>query len=155
MKKGWLRAAAMLLVSVLTVNITWYGWRAEKYSRYIQGMRPQVFCTVLDPCYYAIDEEGYDFSVAYPAYLSTTGNLCVGAPAGEGGNLFTDALIIWPEMGGGYSYGLLLYDPQGAYQIMMDGNGTALDSRFDPVVQDHAQSVAGLFQKANQWWELS
>ena len=38
---------------------------------------------------------------------------------------------------------------------MMDGNGTALDSRFDPVVQDHAQSVAGLFQKANQWWELS
>ena len=31
MKRGWIRAAAMLLVSVLLVNVTWYWWRAEKY----------------------------------------------------------------------------------------------------------------------------
>lgn len=84
MKEAILRAAAMLLVSVLLVNVTWYGWRAEKYRPYIAGMEPQVFYTALDPSYYAVDAEGYTFSVAYPDYLSATGNLCVGTPMGGG-----------------------------------------------------------------------
>ena len=47
MKRGWIRAAAMLLVSVLLVNVTWYWWRAEKYRPYTAGMQPQVLKTIL------------------------------------------------------------------------------------------------------------
>ena len=50
MKKVILRAAAMLLVSVLLVNVTWYWWRAEKYRPYTAGMQPQVFYTALWEC---------------------------------------------------------------------------------------------------------
>ena len=134
MKRGWIRAAAMLLVSVLLVNVTWYWWRAEKYRPYTAGMEPQVFYTALDPSYYAVDAEGYTFSVAYPGYLSATGNLCVG---------------------GGYDYGLLLYEGENGYQIMVDSRGHALDSAFEPVVQAHAPSAAKLFGKAHAWWDLS
>ena len=91
-------------------------------------MQPQVFHTTLDPSYYATDTEGYIFSVAYPGYLSVTGNLCVGTPMGADGNQFTDALIIWPRENGGYDYGLLLYDGQTGYQIMADRRWHALDS---------------------------
>ena len=155
MKKAILRAASMLLVSVLLVNVTWYWWRAERYRPYIAGMQPQVFHTVLAPCYYATDAEGYVFSVAYPGYLSVTGNLCVGTPMGADGNPFTDALIIWPRENGGYDYGLLLYDGQTGYQIMADRLGHALDSALEHVVQAHAPSVEVLLQKANAWWALS
>ena len=118
-------------------------------------MEPQVFYTALDPSYYAVDAEGYTFSVAYPGYLSATGNLCVGAPMGADGNPLTDALIIWPRAGGSYEYGLLLYDGENGYQIMADSRGHALDSALEPVVQAHAPSVAALFRKANAWWALA
>lgn len=155
MKNVWLRAAAMLLVSALLVHVTWYWWRTEKYRPYTEGMEPQVFYTTLVPCYYETDAEGYVFSVAYPGYLSATGNLCVGMPTGTDGNPFTDALIIWPLAGGRYDYGLLLYDEQNGYQVMVDSSGHALDGALEPVVQAHARSVAALFQKANARWNLS
>ena len=155
MKRGWIRAAAMLLVSVLLVNVTWYWWRAERYRPYTAGMALQVFYTALNPGYYAVDAEGYVFSVAFPGYLSATGNLCIGTPMGADGNPFTDALIIWPRAGGGYDYGLLLYEGENGYQIMVDSRGHALDSAFEPVVQAHAPSAAKLFGKAHAWWDLS
>ncbi len=126
-----------------------------KYRPYTAGMEPQVFYTALDPSYYVVDAEGYTFSVAYPGYLSATGNLCVGAPMGADGNPLTDALIIWPRAGGSYEYGLLLYDGENGYQIMADSRGHALDSALEPVVQAHAPSVTALFRKANAWWALA
>ena len=142
-----LRIAGAILLGVLLYHAVWLGWRTWKYRPYTDGMEKTVFATILTPRYTKKDEDGFDFSVKYPDYLQWTGNLSVGSPADEN-TMFTDALIIWPLFGGGYEYGLLLYEGDAGYQIYADENGHALNAEEDAVIARHAENVSLLYEKA-------
>ena len=77
----WVRIPLIiLLAAVLLLNLLWFGWRHIAYSRYDGGMTRTEMSSALFPSYAAKDEDGFDYSVKYPDYLSVTGNLAVGFP---------------------------------------------------------------------------
>jgi hypothetical protein len=152
-KRKLITVSAILIGLFLLVNIVWYVWRNITYSQYIKAMTPNSYSSIIVPRYYLRDSDGYDFNVKYPDYLSFTGNLGVGIPSIDE-NLFTDALMIWPKMGGGYEYGALLYEGDNGYQVYIDANGNAIDKVFDEVVARHRDNIESLLIKADVMWDI-
>ncbi len=153
MKKWIKRILVTVVLLAVALHVAWFAWREIRYGQYTPGMEPQEFSTWIVPRYCWKDEDGYDYSVKYPDYLSLTGNLAVGSPA-EGDDPFTDALIIWPKWTGGYGYGLLLYDQQDAWQVEIDQEGNPLDPQWEAVVEAHREQVDTLLDKAKTHWVL-
>lgn len=90
------------------------------------------------PRYVYVDEDGYDYGVKYPDYLSLTGNMSVGLPAADN-NPFTDFLIVWPRASGGYVCGVSLTKGTQTYQIYINADGTAVhpeDGEITAACQD-------------------
>lgn len=54
---------------------------------------------------------------------------------------FTDALIIWPKVSGGYQFGALLYDENVEYSIYIDSEGNAL---LELINNRHLVKIDGL-----------
>lgn len=131
----------------LLYNAVWFGWRYVKYGSYTDGMEQTVFSTFFTPRYACIDADGFDYSVKYPDWLSWTGNLAVGSP-GQDDNPFTDGMILWPKLTGGFEYGLILIEDTVMYQIYADAAGHALDAEEEEIVQRHAETVVALYDKA-------
>lgn len=82
-----------------------------------------------------------------------TGNFSIGMPV-IGDNFFTDTLIIWPKVFGGYEYGVILYDEGYEYLIFVDEYGNSLVPELKDVVEKHRDNVNLLFKKANEWFNL-
>ena len=153
MKKAVKIIVAILIVFV-AVNAIWFGWSRVKYGKLSRGMEENTIDEFLVPRYFYTDEEGYDFGVKYPDYLSLTGNVSVGTPA-KGDNPFTDALIIWPKLFGGYEFGVLLYDDNGdGYCIYIDSDGNALSKDDEEVVSRHKENIEALLKKADEKWGI-
>ena len=138
--------AVILCFAVL--NLAWMIWREAKYSHYTGGMEKTVFSQLIVPRFAREDEEGYDYSVKYPDYLSFTGNLCVGVPDK------IDGLIIWPLFGGGYEYGILVEQDGIQYQIYLDSEGNPVEESDRFVVQKCRDEIDLLFAKARSMWNL-
>ena len=153
-KKTILRVALGLLALFLLVNVCWFTWRAVKYSPYSRGMEENVFSNWVVPRYLYTDEEGYDFGVKYPGYLSLTGNLFVGLP-GTDENTFTDCLFIWPKASGGYEYGVIVSENGESYQIYIQPDGSAVDSENSEIVARFRETIDTLLRRANARWDLS
>ena len=107
MKKRIISLLFILLAIFLQLNLIWFGWRHMAYSGFAEGMTRTDMSSTLFPTFAAKDQDGFDYTVKYPDYLSLTGNLAVGFPGTEE-NPFTDGLIIWPKGMGGYEYGVIL-----------------------------------------------
>lgn len=155
-KKILLIALGIVLIAVILLNALWFAWSRITYGRYTAdlNMDKTEWHSFLVPRYWKQDGDGFDFSVKYPDYLSTTGNLCVGCPSETAGDFFTDSLIIWPKAFGGYDYGLILYEEDTQYQIYVDSSGKPLDSAYDEVVERHRENADLLFAKAENLWQL-
>lgn len=85
--------------------------------------------------YAAKDCDGFDYSVKWPDYLSFTGNFAVGFP-GTSEDPFTDGLIIWPKIFGGYEYGVILKDPNdpsNGYMFYITPDGQAIDAEYQEI----------------------
>ena len=80
----------MLLCAFLLLNMLWFGWRHLAYSGFAEGMIRTETSSALFPTYAGKDQDGFDYTVKYPEYLSLTGNLAVGFPG-------TDNNIYWKE----------------------------------------------------------
>lgn len=152
MKKIILRAILCLLALFILINISWYVWREVKYGSYNTGMEENYFATWIVPRYIQTDEDGYDYGVKYPDYLTTTGNLSVGCPATDG-NMFTDSLIIWPKLFGGYECGVFLEEGE-EYQIYINTDGSAIYPEDREVVARHQENIDALLCKAKEMWDL-
>lgn len=90
-KKKITLTVCVVLALFALLNIGWFTWRAVKYAPYSNAMMQNAFSNIIVPRYAFVDDEGYDYNVKYPDYLSFTGNMSVGMPASDD-NLFTDAL---------------------------------------------------------------
>ena len=146
-----------IVIGVMAVfiifNIFWYIWRNVRYGSYDEGFNKNELWTFIVPRYYLIDEEGYDYTVKYPEYLSFTGNLTAGMPTTDN-NPFTDFLVIWPKPFGGYEYGISLTVDGTNYQIMIDEDGKSIDPQFDEITERCKETIDILLGKADKIWNL-
>lgn len=153
----WVRIPLIILLgAVLLLNLLWFGWRHIAYSRYDGGMTRTEMSSALFPSYAAKDEDGFDYSVKYPDYLSVTGNLAVGF-SGTEENPFTDGLIIWPKLFGGYEYGVMLNSKEtdsNGYMFYIDEQGNAIDEEYRPVAERYSDVIAELLSRAGNRWTL-
>ena len=148
-----LKVITMVLSVFILFNIFWYAWRDMKYASYINEMEENDIQSWIVPRYMHVDAEGYDFTVKYPDYLSFTGNLAVGLPSLDN-NPFTDFLVIWPKVLGGYEYGASLTVDGVNYQIMINEDGSAVDSQYSEIAAISKETIDLLLHKANEKWDL-
>ena len=151
--KKLLKIFICILTVLMAFNVFWFIWRNVKYGSYIKGMSENDIQSWIVPRYMHVDEEGYDYSVKYPDYLSFTGNLSVGLPSTDG-NPFTDFLVIWPKLGGGYEYGVSLTADATNYQIMINNDGSAVDPAYSEITASCKETIDILLLKANRMWTL-
>ena len=152
-KKSALRIVLCIAVIFLLLNAGWYGWRTVRYGAFTKGMEQNDLGTWIVPRYLHTDADGYDYSVKYPDYLSVTGNLSVGLPA-EDDNPFTDFLVIWPKVFGGYEYGISLTEGETNYQIYIHADGSAVDPRQREIAERNKETIEDLLQKADAMWDI-
>ena len=74
MKKCIVIVLIALISAFLLLNLIWLGWRYMAYSGFAEGMTRTDMSSPLFPTYTAKDEDGFDYTVKYPDYLSLTGN---------------------------------------------------------------------------------
>ena len=152
-KKKVLKMMLCILVFFILINICWYAWRMEKYEVYNQGMEENAFSTWIVPRYAYTDVNGYDYSVKYPNYLSFTGNLCVGLPTKDD-YAFSDCLIIWPRLFGGYDYGVILSKGDESFSIYINADGSAVYPEDSEVVARNQEGIDDLLSRAKEMWNL-
>ena len=154
MKKKILALVLAAAAVFAAYNIVWFAWSRIRYGKLTAGMEKMDLGFFEAPRYIYTDADGYDYLVKYPDYLSFSGNMSAGLPDGDG-NVFTDALIVWPKPGGRYELGVLLYDEDGAaYQILIDPEGRALSKEDEDPVSRHAENIRALIKKAEERWGI-
>ena len=124
-----------------------------KYGSYCKGWEKNYFAAWIVPRYVHTDEDGYDYAVKYPEYLSFTGNLSVGLPADEY-NPFTDFLIVWPKIFGGYEYGVSVTKNGQGYQIYINIDGTAVHPEDSEIAAACQDTINDLLRRAKGMWNL-
>ena len=146
-----LLTAFTLIAAVLLASSIWSIWRSHRYDPFADGMKYAASSTGMVPRY-SLRQDGDIYYVKYPDYLGTTGNLAI-KPTDDSE---LDALLIWPNVGGGFRYGVILYDGGTTYQVYMDQDGkTALYAEDQWLVDDHAAIIQQYLKKANAMWDLS
>lgn len=156
MKKIIKTALLALLAVFILLNLLWFGWRHMAYAGFAKGMTRTEVSSFLFPTFATKDEDGFDYTVKYPDYLSLTGNLAVGFPGTEE-DPFTDGLIIWPKALGGYEYGVMLNsreDDGSGYMFYIDAQGNAVDGEYQPVAEEYREVIDELLERAGSAWSL-
>ena len=151
MKKKVFKIILAVVILFAAYNLIWFAWSHIKYGKLSSGMNEGDYSSFVTPRYIYSDAEGYDYLVKYPEYLTFTGNMSVGSPATEEEG-FTDALIIWPKVSGGYNFGVLLYENDMEYAIYIDSEGNALSKEDENIVTRHSDSIRNLLMMADERW---
>lgn len=152
-KKKVLKAVLGLLVLFLVINAGWFGWRTVKYGSYCRDWEKNPFATWIVPRYIYVDDDGYDYGVKYPDYLTFTGNMSVGLPSVDD-NPFTDFLIIWPKASGEFEYGVSLTKGSQAYQVYINSDGTAVYPEDSKMAEEYQDTINDLLNRAKRMWDL-
>ena len=152
-KKIALKVVLCIFALFILLNAGWYVWRTVKYGSFSEGMEENYFTTWIVPRYIHTDANGYDYNVKYPDYLSFTGNLSVGLPSTDE-NMFTDGLIIWPKLSGGYEYGVFLNEGAENYQVYINADGSAVYPEDSEIVVRHQENIDALLSRAEEMWDL-
>ena len=156
MKKVIRKVLLALLSVFFLLNLLWFGWRHMAYAGFAEGMTRTEVSSFLFPTFASKDEDGFDYTVKYPDYLSLTGNLAVGFP-GTDENPFTDGLILWPKLSGGYEYGVILNSRETddtGYMFYIDAQGGALDNEYEALAEKYRDVIAELLERAESVWAL-
>jgi hypothetical protein len=148
-----LKAVLGLVVLFLLINAGWFGWRMVKYDSYCRGWKKNPFATWIVPRYVYVDEEGYDYGVKYPDYLTFTGNMSVELPSADD-NPFTDFLVVWPKVSGRVEYGVSLTKGSQVYQVYINADGTAVYPEDIKMVEEYQDTINDLLSRAKRMWDL-
>lgn len=142
--------AALLVAFLLTATI-WRSWRNHRYDPFAAGMKHAASTTGGVPRY-SLQQNGDIYYVKYPDFLSTTGNLAI-KPADD---TELDALLIWPQAGSGFQYGVILKDGGTTWQVYLEEDGKTARYEDDQwLVDDHAAIIRQYLNKAKAMWDLS
>ena len=155
MKKVIRKVLLALLSVFFLLNLLWFGWRHMAYAGFAEGMTRTEVSSFLFPTFASKDGDGFDCTVKYPDYLSLTGNLAAGFP-GTDENPFTDGLIIWPKLRGGYECGVILNskeDDDSGYMFYIDADGNAVDEAYQPIAEKYRDVIRELMERAETFWE--
>lgn len=155
-KRKILKIIVIVVGSFVLLNLFWFGWRQIRYLSFTIGMEQTEMSTLLVPRYATKDNDDFDYSVKWPGYLSFTGNLSVGFP-GTPDDPFTDGLIIWPKLVGGYEYGVILKDPNdpsNGYMFYITPDGQAVDAEYQEIAASCQTAIQELLKRANDYWEI-
>ena len=172
--RRFLRLLALLLAAFALLSAVWYVTAYRPYDIYVEALRAQPGWRE-DPGFpeCGVDGEGYTCNVARPSFLSWTGNLGIGLPAltlenGEEA-VFTDSLIIWPQLFGEPELGVILYEydfqeggvtcasrqlyitAAGEYRPYGDAEEDAANARL---LEEHRENVETLLSRAREIWGM-
>ena len=153
MKKNVRKIILAVVILFAAYNMIWFAWSHITYGKLSIGMKKGDFGSFAAPRYLYTDDGGYDYLVKYPDYPTFTGNMSVGSPTTED-NVFTDALIIWPKISGGYDFGVLLYENDMEHAIYIDSEGNALSKEDEDIVSRHSDMIRDLLMKADKRWGI-
>ncbi len=152
-KSAVLKVVLGLVVFFLLINAVWFGWRTVKYGSYCRGWEKNPFAIWIVPRYVYVDDDGYDYGVKYPDYLTFSGNMSVGLPAADD-NPFTDFLIVWPKVSGEFEYGVSLTKGSQAYQVYINSDGTAVYPEDSIIAEEYQDTINDLLNRAKIMWNL-
>ncbi|MDI3311847.1 MAG: hypothetical protein QJR05_10545 [Thermoanaerobacterium sp.] len=146
MKKINIKKILIIIVSIFAVwNLSWFLITTIKYHKFIEAIPKNKYGV------HVKIEDGYQFNVKKPGYLSFTGNLGVTKPESM------DGLIIWPLLFGGYEYGVRLQKDGEVYEIYVDENMNPINKDDAVAIQQVEQNKAEIermISKANEIWQL-
>jgi hypothetical protein len=138
-------------LSLLIVSTVWKVWRDHKYEPFAEGMTYARTSTGFVPRYTAT-HGGDIYYVKYPDFLSFTGNLAI-KPEDDS---VLDSLLIWPQIGGGFKYGVIVNHDGINYQVYISQDGiTALYEEYQWLVDAHQKIIQHYLAKANGMWDLA
>ena len=143
-----MRIFGILLSVWLLLTLIWFAWSRISFSKYCDGMNPNVFSNIITPRYFKNDEK-YTYFVKYPDYLSTTGNLAVSVRNDEAG---VQAFLIWPTLFGEQKFGLMIADEIGSYQIYTDKEGKPIEAGYREITEKYSSEIADIVAAANDVW---
>lgn len=141
--KKWLLVIIIIVFFFIMYNVFWFCWRNARYNGYTDNLD-----TFREHYSYVLTaEDGYLYNVKLPDYLSFTGNLCVATPDGR------VALIIWPKIFRGYSYGVQIEKDGEIYSIELNEDLKSNQSEYNNLVGENQDTVSLLMEKAENMWE--
>jgi hypothetical protein len=70
MKRKIFRILLIFAIVSAAYNAVWFGWSRIRYGKLTDGMEKADFSSFIVPRYIFTDDEGYDYLVKYPDYLS-------------------------------------------------------------------------------------
>ncbi len=135
----------LVLLVFIAYNVIWYFGCYRIYQNY-QSEMPEVADSGVK---IYVDDDGYNYSVKLPAYLSWTGNLAVTEEN------IDYALIIWPgALGGEAEIGFIVTYESVQYQIEMKNRTTAVDSGYQEIVDENLEVISLLYDKTADFWKM-
>lgn len=141
-KKRILWIVCCIALVVIVYNLFWLVWRPWRYRPYTENFEEFIE----NMSYVCTTDGGYMCNVKMPDYPSFTGNLGVASADNK------YALIIWPKIFSGYTYGVQLEIDGVIYSIMLAEDHTAQDSEYDDLVQEYSAEINALFETAEELW---
>ncbi|AEV67192.1 hypothetical protein [Acetivibrio clariflavus] len=128
------------------INITWFSITYIKYKPYVDVIPKNSY-----GFHVFTDENGYNYNVKKPNYLSLTGNLGVTNKTNE------FALIIWPKIFGKYIYGVRIQQEEVVYSIYVDENLKPIYSgneEIKNIINKYKPELEILYNNAKKKWNL-
>ena len=68
--------------------------------------------------------------------------------------MFTDCLIIWPRLLGGYDYGVIISEGDEDFSIYINADGSAIEPEASEVISRHQEDIDDLLSRAKKMWNL-
>lgn len=166
---------SLLLIFGL-INIIWLVGIKSPYKKFAEGMEkiegPKM--DGITRTYYEKQQDGYEYYIKSPTYLSDNGFMYVINSAAnmvimdENGTEtpcmdVQVKLYVWPQLFGGYKYGVdiqkegvweqIYIDDQGNY-LPQDSENIELNKYLESVVKENETEISKLLKLANEQWEL-
>ena len=175
LKKILIFFGILLLVFAL-INIGWFVGIKSRYDTYAKGMEkiegPKMDGIIRT--YYEKEEDGYRYYIKSPTYLSDNGfmqvanafsNIVIVDDDGEATHSLDVRvkLYVWPQVFGGYQYGVdiqkegvweqIYIDEEGNY-LPQDSENVEVNEYLDSIIQENESEILKLLKLANERWQL-
>lgn len=140
-----------IVVCFIVYSQIWAKIVFDKYDKFTKGAvqwNQLTGSNLLHGRGYSYNENGFDYNIKYPDFLSYTGNLGITNPDG------TLSLIIWPKFGKETRYGIMINSEKETHCIMVDKKMAPIDKSYKKIVEENKVSIKELFDKANKQWDF-